>query len=258
MKRKKISAKQRAHQDYLRRKGLAVGKVYAARLVSLRSAEVSRVLKLCADYNDKSQWARVIENNLNEAPYLYDWTTGLYLNAGLPNAKSVTRDLSKKKADAPSGIWESSLRQFATERCGQNIVSVSGTLRDDLTKILEAALNEDVNIGIEALTKRIKKEFAPLNVWQARRIAQTETMIGLAESADIAALSTEVQFVKEWCISGVGNTRPTHESMDGITVDQNEYFELEDCRMLYPHDTSLNAPAGEIINCACSCIRIPK
>jgi hypothetical protein len=104
----------------------------------------------------------------------------------------------------------------------------------------------------------VKKEFAPLNLWQARRIAQTETMIGLAESADIAAQSTEVSFVKEWCISGVGNTRESHEVMDGVTVDQNDYFELEDCRMLYPHDTSLNAPAGEIINCACSCIRIPK
>ena len=256
--RKKISSKQRAHQDYLRKKGLAAGKIYAARLVVLRRNEVSRLLKLCMNYDDVTRWSGIIANNLNESTYLYDWTTGLYLAAGLPNAKSVTRDLSKGKADAPSGIWEQTLRSFASNRCGQNIVSVSGTLRDDLQKILSDALEEDVNISVESLVKRVKKDFAPLNLWQARRIAQTETMIGLAESADIAAQSTEVQFIKEWCISGVGNTRPTHLDMDGVTVDQNEVFELEDCRVMYPHDTSMNAPAGEIINCACSCIRIPK
>lgn len=256
MKKKRISAAQRKHQDYLRRKGLAVGKVYMSRLVTLRRNEVRRVLKLCADY-DVSAWSRVIANNLNESAYLYDWHTGLYLNAGLPQAKSTVRDLTRGKADAPGGAFETELRNFAQQRCGRNIVSVTGTLRDDLTHILEDALN-DVNIGIEKLTKRIMKDFAPLNTWQARRIAQTETMIGLAEAASVAAQSTEVSFVKEWCISGVGNTRDTHAAMDGVTVDADEFFELEDCRMLYPHDTSMNAPAGEIINCACSCIRIPK
>lgn len=256
--RKKISAKQRAHMDYLRRKGLAVGKVYAARLASLRRAEVNRLLKLCASYNDITQWPRIIENNLDESAYLYDWHTGLYLAAGLPHAKSVTRDLSRGKASQPSGIWEQTLRQFAQERCGRNIVSVSGTFRDDLTGILRNIISEDMNIGIETMTKRVKKEFAPLNAWQVRRIAQTETMIGLAESGAVAAESLDIAFTKQWCISGVGNTRESHEVMDGIIVDQNEYFQLEDCRMLYPHDTSMNPPAGEIINCACDCIRDPK
>jgi len=258
MSKHKITAAQRKHQDYLRRKGLAVGKVYMKRLYSLRRKEVKRCLEICKNYDDVTQWSRVIENNLNESSYLYDWHTGLYLAAGLPNAKSVVRDLSRGKAADPSGVWETELRSFATQRCGRNIVSVSGTLRDDLQKVLHDIIEEDINIGVEAMTQRVLKDFAPLNAWQARRIAQTETMIGLAESGNVAAQSLDVAFVKEWCISGVGNTRDTHEAMDGITVDQNEYFELADCRMLYPHDTSLDAPAGEIINCACSCIRIPK
>lgn len=256
--RRKITAKQRAHQDYLRRKGLAVGKIYAARLVSLRRGEVKRLLKLCANYDDVTRWSGIIANNLNESAYLYDWTTGLYLAAGLPRAASTVRDLTRGKASAPDGVFETELRDFAQRRCGQNIVSVSGTLRDDLQNILRAAIEEDVNIGIEKLTKRVLKDFAPLNVWQARRIAQTETMIGLAEAADVAAQSTEVKFIKEWCISGVGNTRESHEVMDGIVVDQDEPFVLEDCRMMFPHDISMNPPAGEIINCACDCIREPK
>lgn len=263
MSKKRISDQQRRHQDYLRRKGLAVGQVYMARLVKLRRKEVKRCLDICANYNDFGVWSRVIENNLNESAYLYDWQTGLYLNAGLEHAQSVQRDLTKTKADAVSGVWETELRNFAAQRCGRNIVSVSGTLLNDLQKILANAINEDVNIGIEKMTKRVLRDFAPLNEWQARRIAQTETMIGLAASGDMAARSCDVPFLKEWCISGVGNTRESHAEMDGVTVDQDEYFKLTNsdgttCMMLYPHDTSSNAPAEQIINCACSCIRVPK
>jgi hypothetical protein len=46
--------------------------------------------------------------------------------------------------------------------------------------------------------------------------------------------------------------------MDGIEVDADEPFRLEDCLMMYPHDSSFGAPAGEIINCACDVIRRPK
>ena len=256
--KKRISTSQRRHQDYLRRKGLAVGQVYAKRLYSLRRKEVKRCLELCGNYDDVALWPRIFENAFSEAGYLQDWYSGLYLAAGLPQCASTVRDLKRKKFDnASSGAFENTLKQYATQRCGSSIISVSGTLRDELIEILNNELTADVNIGIEKLTKHVMKQFAPLATWQVRRIAQTETMIGLAEAGSIAAADTGVRFLKEWCISGVGNTRDTHAVMDGVTVAQDEYFELEDCRMLYPHDNSLNPPAAEIINCACSCIRIP-
>lgn len=261
--KKNITTAQRKHQDYLRRKGLAVGQVYAKRLVKLRQAEVKRCLELCKNYDDTLQWSRVIENSLSESGYLFDWYSGLYLNAGLPQAESVIRDLSRSKASTPGGVYEATLRNFATQRCGQNIASVSGTLRTDLTKILANALNEDANIGIEKLTKRIQRDFNALNVWQARRIAQTETMIGLAEASAVAAADCDVEFTKQWCISGVGNSRDAHEAVDGVIVDQDEYFLLTNsdgttCEMLFPHDNGSSIPAEQIINCACSCIRSPK
>lgn len=261
--KKNITTAQRKHQDYLRRKGLAVGQVYAKRLVKLRQAEVKRCLELCKNYDDTTQWSRVIENSLSESGYLFDWYSGLYLNAGLPQAESVIRDLSRSKASTPGGVYEATLRNFATQRCGQNITSVSGTLRTDLTKILANALNEDANIGIEKLTKRIQRDFNALNVWQARRIAQTETMIGLAEASAVAAADCDVEFTKQWCISGVGNSRDAHEAVDGVIVDQDEYFLLTNsdgttCEMLFPHDNGSSIPAEQIINCACSCIRSPK
>lgn len=256
--KKRITAAQRRREDYLRRKGLKVGEVYSSRLARLRKAEARRVLGICKQYDDVSQWARVIENNVSEASYIEGWYTGLYVAAGLPQAKSVARDLSRGKAADPTGIWEDELIDFARRRAGREIVSVSGTMREALIGVVRSVIADDVNIGVEMLTSRILQEFGALLPWQCRRIAQTETMIGLAEAGNAAAQSLDVRFVKEWCISGLGNTRDTHEVMDGVTVDEDEYFILADCQMLYPHDTSLNPPAGEIINCGCSCIRIPK
>ena len=256
--KKAITAAQRRHQDYLRRKGLATGRAYMARLMRLRHTEVKRVMDICRQFDDPSQWASILENNISEAGYLYDWYTGLYIDAGLPAASSVVRDLSRGKAASPGGVWEAALRDYAQRRAGREIVSVSGTLRDGLVAALRKRLEEDPNTSVETLARNLMHDFnSGLNAWQCRRIAQTETMIGLAEAGDLAAQSTDVPFVKQWCISGVGNTRPTHEDMDGVAVAQDEYFILPDCTMLYPHDTSTGAPADEIINCACSCIRLP-
>lgn len=256
--KKRISQAQRKHQDYLRRKGLQVGRAYMGRLIRLRAKEVKRVLTLCRDYGDKSQWPRVIEDNLSEAGYLYDWFSGLYLNAGLPQAKSITRDLSRGKAESPSGAWEQALKEYAQQRAGNRIVSLTDTLKEDVVDTMRALMELHPDMSVEKLTQAIYKTYAA-NVaeWQARRIAQTETMIGLGEAGRLAAESTGLRFVKTWCISGVGNTRETHQLMDGVTVEDNEYFTLPDCAMLYPHDCSTGAPAGEIINCACSCIRTP-
>ena len=117
---------------------------------------------------------------------------------------------------------------------------------------------EELTGGIEALTRKLYRGYlATLEKWQCRRIAQTESMIGMAEAGDLAARTLDVRFTKQWCISGLGNTRASHELMDGVVVDENEPFSLPGGLLMYPHDTSLGADAGEIINCACCCVRRP-
>lgn len=220
--------------------------------------EVKRVLNICKEYNDPTAWRTVIENNLNESSYMRDWTTGLYINAGITHAASVTRDLSRGKAEAPVGIWEQQMIRYAEESAGNNIVIVTGTFRDAVVDELQKMLADDFNMSIESLASKIYEHTAVSQLWQCRRIAQTESMIAMAESGDMAAKSLNVGFTKQWCISGVGNTRETHMILDGVTIDENEYFEVGNDRMLYPHDKSMAPAAGEIINCACTCIRRPK
>lgn len=257
MRKRRISSAERRHQDYLRKKGLAVGRIYEGKLLKARKAEVRRVLNLCREWNDPDSIETVINGHLDESGYYFDWQRGLFLNAGLPRAKSIVRDLSRAKAEDVPGLWESELTRYAEQRAGENIVSVTGSLKDKLVDITRGLMAEDT-YGVEKLTQMIFKEYNTIAEWMVRRIAQTETMIGLAEAGDVAARSLDIGFTKTWAVSGLGNTRDSHLAMDGIEVDDDEPFRLEDCLMMYPHDSSFGAPAGEIINCACDCIRRPK
>ena len=241
--------------DYLRKKGLQVGRIYEGKLIKARRGEVRRLLNLCRDSNP-SQWEMIIEAQLRE-DYLFDWYKGLYVSAGVPRAKSTARDLNKSKAAFEDGIWESELARYAEQQAGEKIVIVSGTLKEQLVGITRKVLEEADGAGIEKIARQIFQDYQGIELWQARRIAQTETMIGLADAGNIAAQTLDIRFSKQWCTSGLGNTRDTHLAMDGVIVEDWEPFELADCHMMYPHDSSMGAPGGEIINCACDCIRRP-
>lgn len=259
-KKRRITSDERRHQDYLRRKGLKVGHIYENRLLRARAHEVKRVLAICEEYSNPAIWPGLIETHIDETGYLPKWFQGLFADAGLPMCQSTARDLNKPKAaaDDTEDLWLASLRTYAATRAGNNIVIVSGTLRESLINIMRDEMEAEAGLGVEKLTKRIFAKYGELAKWQVRRIAQTESMVAMADAAEIAARTLDVGYTKQWCISGLGNTRDTHEAMDGVEVEQYEPFILQGGELLYPHDGSLGADASEIINCACCCIRRPK
>lgn len=255
----KIKTAERKRQNDLRRRGLKASLKFETRLKVLRAHEVKRVLALCKDLTkDPDLWAAAIDGALDERAYLPKWQTDLYVGVGLPMAKSTARGLNKAKAAGDEDFWLSELASYAKERAGSNIVIVSGTLREALIQVVRETMEADLTLGVEKLTKQIYAKYQSLAKWQVRRIAQTESMIGMADAANIAAKTLDVGFTKQWCISGLGNTRDTHQAMDGYEVDESEPFELPGGSLMYPHDCGLGADAAEIINCACCCIRRPK
>ena len=257
--RKPISPAERRYHDYLRRKTLKVGAVYETRLAKARRKELRRVLARARDLGDPEDIAPLLEAELSEASYLGEWWTGLWSEAGIPAARSTARTLRQAKAAGEDDIWAGTLRNYATQRAGQEITVVTGTWKQALVSLLREYMEEELYQGVEALTKELYRGYLEnLEKWQCRRIAQTESMIGMAEAGALAAQTLDVSFTKQWVISGLGNTRESHEAMDGIIVDQDEPFRLPGGLMMYPHDTSMGASAGEIINCACDVLRIPK
>ena len=256
--RKKISPAERRYVNHLRRESLRVASVYETRLERSRRKELKRVLALCLNIDDPDRVPDVLVDNLKET-YLMDWWQDLYVAAGVPRAQTVARDLKQAKAAAEEGVWASGLRTYATTRAGNNIVSVTGTWKDSLVKLVRGLMQADPELGIEKLTKRIYQGYlATLEKWQCRRIAQTETMIGTAEAGHLAAETLDVKYVKQWCTSGMENVRDSHAAVDGVTVGQDEPFKLPGGLLMFPHDTSMGADASEIINCACDVIRRPE
>jgi len=256
--RKRIRADERQRQTHLRLQGLEVARIYTGRLASLRRRELRRVLTLCRELDDPDDVPAVLERELNEG-YLLGWWEKLWMTAGPKSAMATAQELRQAKAAVEENIWTHALRSYAAQRAGENIVIVTGTWKRTLVNVARNIMAESLGIGVEKLAREIYRDYlAGLELWQCRRIAQTEALIGMAEAGDIAAKTLEVPFTKQWCTSGNDSVRPSHQEVEGLVVDEDEPFELPGGLLMYPHDTSLGADAGEIINCACACIRRPK
>lgn len=252
----RVTAAERKRQDMMRQKALKTGRTYESRLFKLRRKEIRRVLDLCSGY-DPYKWADIARVNLEE-PYLFDTLKGLVMATGMPVAEAVAQDLSRQKDDPLRGVWEQSLADYADLHLGENIVSMEQTLATAFSSRMADIVEQNTGIGIEKLTRMVFEDFCGETLlWQCRRIARTETMISLGRSGDIAARSLGIAFTKKWSISGVGNTRESHIEMDGTIVAEDEPFIVNGYEMMYPTDSSGGAPAGEIVNCACTCIRRP-
>lgn len=65
---------------------------------------------------------------------------------------------------------------------------------------------------------------------------------------------------KEWIATDDDRVRDTHEELDGQRVVglNTPFVSPSGARMLFPHDASLGAPPGELINCRCSVLRRVK
>lgn len=246
-----IPSGKRKQMDALRRNGVMVSNRYAKKLAALRKKETLKILETLEREREVRQWSTFFGQELNEGKYLPAWWQGLIMNSALPAAKVTTTQLIGKN-DINDDIFTRQLQDFAQRRAGREITSVSHTFKESIQQRIGKELLEDPNIGVEKLARAIRAEVDHIALWQARRIAQTEMMIGLAEASHEAAEYLQVKYLKQWSISGLGNTRETHELMDGVIVAADEMFILEDCEMMYPSDPS--APASEIINCACTCI----
>lgn len=61
------------------------------------------------------------------------------------------------------------------------------------------------------------------------------------------------QVIRTWDSAGDSRVRHSHDLMDGQTVQglEEPYTTPDGARMMHPGDTSLGAPAKEIINCRC-------
>lgn len=251
----KIKPGQRRLLDATRRDAVATANAWANTLARRRAEEVKRILRELRGFDEVRAWEMYFDEHLLE-PYLPQWYNGLITTTALPNIAVTAKQLTGKGKALDPNIFTHSLNDFAERRAGSQITIVRGTFKDNIKATIRREIEADANIGIERLARAIADDCNEVLLWQARRIAQTEAMVALGEAGDEAARVLDIPFTKTWCCSGLSNSRESHLAMDGVVVDQYEPFVFDDCEMQYPHDP--NGTAGQVINCACSCIRDPK
>lgn len=191
--------------------------------------------------------------DLNET---YNVLIDFYIEAGGKQGQLVANDIEKqKKRISPffSEIWTSYVLSKVSPLLATKIVTIKNTLIDDIGKLIAEyiSLNLDTTDIANAIYDFV--DDPKFYKWQSMRIARTETTIAMNLATNQAGVESGVLIDKEWISAGDGKERPTHAELNGEQVDMNEPFSNG---LMYPGDPS--GDAGEVINCRCTFLQIPK
>lgn len=272
MKRKRITPLQRARQAASRVNALQAVASYGRKIGAKRAASVKAALnELRRRGVPPAQWAEEVQYT---EPWMYPLLTDLYRTAGMLSATEVANRLLSRKEE-PTDIFARAILAWTQDHLGERISLMTDTVNEWLRQTLatiyagEAVISvagvptivAASTLGVEALTKLMYQQtlaqYDTIRKWQVRRIVQTETMHAMNISGLTAADALGIDYEKTWSIAGI-NTRETHEAVDGITIGKGELFTVGGWPMERPMDERYGAPAGEVINCSCTLIFLPR
>ena len=272
MKRKRITPLQRARQAASRVNALQAVASYGRKIGAKRAASVKAALnELRRRGVPPAQWAEEVQYT---EPWMYPLLTDLYRTAGMLSATEVANRLLSRKEE-PTDIFARAILAWTQDHLGERISLMTDTVNEWLRQTLATIYAGDAvisvagvptivaasTLGVEALTKLMYQQtlaqYDTIRKWQVRRIVQTETMHAMNISGLTAADALGIDYEKTWSIAGI-NTRETHEAVDGITLGKGELFTVGGWPMERPMDERYGAPAGEVINCSCTLIFLPR
>lgn len=254
----RISPAYRRQEDLLRQKVLSASLPFEKRLNTQRTRLVYSIAKGLKDL-PIAEWEQWAANEVQE-PYLRKWFMDMYWAAGQPAGERAIRNFLNIKASEEMNTWEKALYEWMGSQMGNKIVLVTGTLKEWVINTILQYVDEHSNEGVEKIVAEIegaiRSKWRDVRQWQIRRIVQTESLTAMSEAADVAIKSLGIKYSKTWGISG-HNTRPAHVAMDGVTIGQNDLFNVDGELLEFPRDSKHGASASNIINCRCYCIRKP-
>lgn len=126
--------------------------------------------------------------------------------------------------------------------------------------IVRKAIDNGRRLSREDIDKIVGRYADRTLRYRGETIARVESMEALAASdyestRQVVAMGAArpKDVTREWDTAGDEKVRHSHAEMDGQVVGLEEAFvsPVSGARMMYPHDSSLGAPANEIIGCRC-------
>lgn len=136
---------------------------------------------------------------------------------------------------------------------GKQIQTIRGTAVEEVKREVKKTIETGGEV-VTDLSENIRKVVNSNNfyLWQAERIARTETTTAMNAASQVAAEATGVIYKKEWLSAGDGRERESHRRLNGQQVSMGQRFNNG---LRYPGDPT--GVASEVVNCRCTTLNIP-
>lgn len=135
------------------------------------------------------------------------------------------------------------------QRAANLVTNVTETTKAAIRAAVETGRAQ--GMGTRQIAKLIQEStFGEITKTRAQTIARTETVGALNAGEMASAHQSGVMRSKTWVHQRVGQSRPNHRAIDGVTLDIGAAFNLGSVGAQHPHAPGL--PAREVVNCRCT------
>jgi len=199
-----------------------------------------------------SNYQILVYSNITEDK-IKEMFVDIYTTVGYDYNKRIKKEIERTTKNVLfSDSFLQDILVFLSGEGGAKIVSVRGTLIEDIIKAIEDKLKNDTSlINLQNAIYEIVQRSQQFYKWQALRIARTETTFASAYAAMRAASQSNFEMTKEWIAAKDDRTRKDHRLENGQIVDFNDPFIMNDGSQLqYPGDPK--GTAAQVINCRCT------
>ena len=167
--------------------------------------------------------------------------------ATVPRAGELVREaLSPAKAAPPDPFVQAAV-QWLRLNAGDRVQGISRTSRDEIGNQIRIGTSKGESR--DQIAERIVKHRRSITPERAQLIARTEVHAAANYGSLVAADTAAVPMFKIW-ISFAG-ARDTHVAAAGQRRSLDVAFIVGGFPLMFPGDSSMGAPAGEIVNCRC-------
>jgi hypothetical protein len=185
-----------------------------------------------------------------QAEYVQNMRTALSSTNGVGVRRIVTDPVTGAQR-AVKDFWigrDGTLKSTFTLRNKQSDAAIFRAIRDGTT-LPQSAIDRAAQGYSNNLLRQRGETIARTETMKALSAGRHEAVAQLIENPnnDVRAEDTK----GKWDSAGDGKVRATHAAANGQTVQYGEPFIVGGYSMLHPLDSSLGAPAEEIIQCRC-------
>ena len=185
-----------------------------------------------------------------QAEYVQSMRTALSPTNGVGVRRIVTDPLTGAQT-AVKDFWigqDGTLKSTFTARNKQSDAAIFRAIRDGTT-LPQSAIDRAAQGYSNNLLKQRGETIARTETMKALSAGRHEAVAQLIENTnnDVRAEDTK----GKWNSAGDAKTRPTHAAANGQVVAYGEPFIVGGYSMMFPLDSSMGAPASEVVKCRC-------